>query len=202
MSSHTFLSYVIHLIAPSLPAPGPLPPNGPPTTPPTGPDPGPLPPADTPTESPTSETTDAPTESPASDPTSRPTFAPTEAPASDPTSSPTDVPTFQPIGQNPGFPTPATPTCAQECIDAVWNNCVSNTLGDNGAALNCLVDVDSDVDGEGEGRTGGRLLRARIQDLSMTEDDVLSKPVSHQLKYHSQMIHLLDELLASFHEQM
>ena len=45
------------------------------------------------------------------------------------------------------------------------------------------------------------LLRARIHDLSMTEDDVLSKSVSHQLQYHEEMINLLDELLALFQEQ-
>lgn len=69
--------------------------------------------------------------------------------------------------------------------------------------MNCDVLADSDgSDGEGRGRGGGRfLLRSRIHDLSMTEDAILSKSASHQLKYHEEMINLLDELLALFQEQ-
>lgn len=104
------------------------------------------------------------------------------------------------IGQNPPPPSSA-PTCAQACIEAVRDNCISNTPGDNGEDIFCDVLADSDgSDGEGEGREGDRLLRTRIQDLSMMEDDILSKSVAHQLEFHEKMINLLNQLLAEVFE--
>lgn len=130
-------------------------------------------------------------------------------PTSDPTPTgpnPGPGPPFPPFFGNPGVPTfpsaapsaspSAAPVCLQECVDAVFDACVSNTPGDDGTFPNCDV---SPAEEEGEGGEGGEVVRfllKSIDDLRVSEDDILSKSLDEQINYRETLVMLYHDLLA------